>query len=61
MSQAKELIFLLKSIDEVGLKSNWDREKLESVKQDAIKDYYNQEQKIHNTNTHHVRRDLDAL
>lgn len=59
MGQAEELIFLLKSIDEVGIKKNWGKEKLEQVKQDAIWDYYNTEQKIHNTDTHHQRRDLN--
>tara|TARA_R100000781_G_scaffold3437_2_gene4829 strand:- start:1498 stop:1701 length:204 start_codon:yes stop_codon:yes gene_type:complete len=59
MGQAEELIFLMKSIDEVGIKSNWDREKLEQVKQDAIRDYYNLEQKIHNTDSHHQRGKLN--
>ena len=49
----------MKSIDEVGIKSNWDREKLEQVKQDAIRDYYNLEQKIHNTDSHHQRGKLN--
>ena len=59
MGQAEELIFLMKSIDEVGIKKNWGREKLEQVKQDAIRDYYNIEQKIHNTDSHHQRGNLN--
>jgi hypothetical protein len=59
MSQAKDLIFLLKSIDEIGFKQKWNREKLERTKEDAIRDYYNLEQKIHNTDSHHIRNDLN--
>ena len=61
MSQAKELIFMLKSLDEVGLKKGWGREELEAAKQKAIQDYYHLEQSIHHKNHHHVRRDLDAI
>lgn len=59
MSQAKDLIFLLKSIDEIGFKQKWGREKLEQAKEDAIRNYYNLEQKIHNTDSHHKRAELN--
>ena len=59
MGQAEELIFLMKSIDEIGIKQNWNREKLEQTKQEAIWNYYHTEQKINNTNKHHQRHNLN--
>ena len=59
MGQAEELIFILKSIDEIGIKQGWNQARLESAKQTAIWDYYNVEQKIHNTNKHHQRHNLN--
>ena len=41
MGQAEELIFILKSIDEIGIKQGWNQARLESAKQPAIWDYYN--------------------
>tara|TARA_B100000427_G_scaffold154995_1_gene128912 strand:+ start:1833 stop:2063 length:231 start_codon:yes stop_codon:yes gene_type:complete len=59
MGQAEELIFLLKSIDAIGIKQNWNKEKLEHTKQEAIWEYYHAEQKIHNTDKHHQRGNLN--
>ena len=59
MSQATELIKMLKYLDGESIKYKWTREKLETMKEKAIWDYYHMEQSIHDKNHHHIRRDLD--